>query len=57
MSKADVEEFEDEIRVGGFYRNNARVIKAVSKMILEQINGLLDFIYSLSFEDARKALL
>jgi endonuclease III len=49
MSKADVEEFEDEIRVGGFYRNNARVIKAVSKMILEQINGLLDFIYSLSF--------
>ena len=57
LSKAKVEEVEDAIRVGGLYRNKARVIKAISQMILEQHNGSLDFIYSLSFEDARKTLL
>jgi endonuclease III len=57
LSKADVEDIEDAIRVGGLYRNKARVIKAVSHTILEQYDGSLDFIYSLPFEEARKALL
>jgi endonuclease-3 len=57
LSKADVEDIEDAIRVGGLYRNKARVIKAVSRMILKQHNGSLDFIYSLPFEEARKTLL
>jgi endonuclease-3 len=57
LSEAKVEEVENAIRVGGLYRNKARVIKAISHMILEQHNGSLDFIYSLSFEDARKTLL
>ncbi len=57
LSKAKVEDVEDAIRVGGLYRNKARVIKAISNMILEQHKGSLDFIYSLPFEDARKTLL
>jgi endonuclease-3 len=57
LSKADVEDIEDAIRVGGLYRNKARVIKAVSRKVLEQHDGSLDFIYSLPLEEARKILL
>jgi len=57
LSKTDVKEFEETIWVGGLYRNKAKVIKAISNLILEQHNGTLDFIYSLPFEDARSTLL
>jgi len=57
LAKASVEEIEDAIRVGGLYRNKSRVIKAISRMILEKFNGSLDFIYSLPLEEARKILL
>ena len=57
MSKADVKDLEEAIRVGGLYRNKARVIKAVSNRIREQHNGSLDYIYSLPFKDARKMIL
>jgi endonuclease-3 len=57
LSKAEIAEIEDAIKVGGLYRNKARVIKTVSQMVLEQHEGSLDFVYSLPFEDARKALL
>ncbi|MFQ5836607.1 MAG: endonuclease III domain-containing protein [Candidatus Bathyarchaeia archaeon] len=57
LAKASVEEIENAIRVGGLYRNKSRVIKALSRVILEQFNGSLDFIYSLPLEEARKILL
>ena len=57
LSKAEIADVEDAIRVGGLYRNKAKVIKTISQMILEQHKGSLDFIYSLPFEDSRKALL
>ena len=57
LAKARVEEIENAIRVGGLYRNKSRVIKALSRVILEQFNGSLDFIYSLPLEEARKILL
>jgi len=57
LSKASIEEIENAIRVGGLYRNKSRVIKAISRVILEQFNGSLDFIYSLPLEKARKILL
>jgi len=57
LAKASVEEIEEAIRVGGLYRNKSRVIKAISRMILEQFNGSLDFIHSLTLEEARKILL
>jgi len=57
LAKASVEEIEKAIRVGGLYRNKSKVIKAISRVILEQFNGSLDFIYSLPFDEARKILL
>lgn len=57
LSKAEITDIEDAIKVGGLYRKKARVIKTVAKMILEQHEGSLDFVYSLPFADARKALL
>jgi len=57
LAKASVEEIEDAIRVGGLYRNKSRAIKTISRMILEQFNGSLGFIYSLPLEKARKILL
>jgi endonuclease-3 len=57
LAKASVEEIEDAVRVGGLYRNKSKVIKAISRVILEQFNGSLDFIYSLPLEEARKILL
>jgi len=57
LAKASVEEIEKAIRVGGLYRNKSRVIKAISRVILEQFKGSLDFIHSLPLEEARKILL
>ncbi len=57
LAKASVEEIENAIRVGGLYRNKSRVIKAISRVVLEQSNGSLDFVYSLPLEEARRILL
>jgi endonuclease-3 len=57
LAKASLEEIERAIRVGGLYRNKSRVIKAISRVILEQFNGSLDFIHSLPLDEARKILL
>ncbi len=57
LAEASVEEIENAIRVGGLYRNKSRVIKAISRVILDQFNGSLDFIYSLPLEKARRILL
>jgi len=57
LAKVSVEEIEEAIRVGGLYRNKSRAIKTISRVISEQFNGSLDFIYSLDLEKARKILL
>jgi len=57
LAKVSVEEIEDAIRVAGLYRNKSRVIKELSRVILEDFNGSLDFIYSMPLEEARKTLL
>jgi len=57
LAKASLEEIEKAIKVGGLYRNKSRVIKAISRIILEQFNGSLDFIHALPFDEARKILL
>jgi endonuclease-3 len=57
LANAGVEEIENAIRVGGLYRNKSRVIKAISREVLEKFNGSLDFIHSLPLEEARKILL
>ncbi len=57
LVNASVREIENAIGVGGLYRNKAKVIKTISRMILEHFNGSLDFIYSSSLEESRKILL
>jgi endonuclease-3 len=57
LSDAEIADIENAIKVGGLYRNKARVIKAISHIILEKLEGSLDFVYSLPLEEARKTLL
>ncbi len=57
LAEADVKEIEDAIRVAGLYRNKSKVIRNLSRRILKQFNGYLDFIYSTPFEEARKILM
>ena len=57
LAKASVEKIENAIRVGGLYKNKSRVIKTISRMVLEKFNGSLDFVYSLPLEKARRTLL
>jgi len=57
LADARVEEIEAAIRVAGLYRNKSRVIKELSRMILEKFDGSLDFIHSLPLKEARKTLM
>jgi endonuclease-3 len=57
LAGARVEEIEAAIRVAGLYRNKSKVIKELSRLILEKFGGSLDFIYSLPLEEARKTLI
>lgn len=57
LAGARVEEIEEAIRVAGLYRNKSKVIKELSRLILEKFGGSLDFIHSLPLEEARKTLI
>lgn len=57
LAKAETSEIEECLKVAGLYRNKAKVIKKVSKIILEKFNGNLKPILAMPFEDARKTLL
>lgn len=57
LASARVEEIEAAIRVAGLYRNKSKVIKELSRLILEKFGGSLNFIHSLPLEEARKTLI
>jgi endonuclease-3 len=57
LAEAETAEIEDALRVAGLYRNKARVIKEVSSIILKEFRGSLDFVFSLSLDEARENLL
>ncbi len=57
LSKADVTEIEEALRVAGLYHNKARVIKKLSSIILEDFADSLDFIFKMPLEQARERLL
>jgi endonuclease-3 len=57
LAKADEKDLQDALRVAGLFRNKAKTIKRVSKIILEEFNGSIDFIHSMPLEEARKRLL
>ncbi|MDH5447786.1 MAG: endonuclease III [Candidatus Bathyarchaeota archaeon] len=57
LSKADVEEVEEALKVAGLYRNKSKVIKKLSRIVLEDFGGSLNFIFGTSLEQAREKLL
>jgi endonuclease-3 len=57
LANADVKEVKEALRIAGLYRNKTETIRKVSKIVLREFNGSLDFIYSLPLEDARKSLM
>ena len=57
LAKANLEDIEEAIRVAGLYRNKSKAIKSLSRVVLDQCDGRLDFIYSSPLEDARHRLM
>lgn len=57
LANTKTEQIERCLKVAGLYKNKARTIKQVSKIILDQYNGSLKTILSLPLEEARKTLL
>ncbi|MCW4047443.1 MAG: endonuclease III [Candidatus Bathyarchaeota archaeon] len=57
LANAETSQIEDCLRVGGLYKNKARTIKQVSRIILEKFHGSLQPVLSLPLEEARKALM
>jgi endonuclease-3 len=54
---AETGQIERCLKTAGLYRNKARTIKHVSKIIIDKFNGDLDRVLSLSFEEARGVLM
>ena len=57
LAEVDIKEIEEALFVAGLYRNKSRIIKKVSRMIVQELNGSLDFIYSEPLGEARKKLI
>jgi endonuclease-3 len=57
LANAETSQIEESLRVGGLYRNKAKAIKQVSRVILEKFHGSLQPILSLPLEDARKTFI
>ena len=57
LTKAQTSEIEQCLKIAGLYKNKAKSIKQVSKIIREEFHGTLEPILSLPLEDARKTLL
>lgn len=57
LSKTDVEEIEETLKVAGLYRNKSKVIKKLSSIVLEDFGGSLNFIFKTPLEKAREKLL
>lgn len=57
LAKAEKTRIEECLRTAGLYRNKARLIKEISRIILEKFGGSLKPILSMPFEEARKTLM
>ena len=57
LSKAETSKLEACLHIGGLYKNKAKTIKKVSKIVLEKFGGSLEPILSLPLDEARKMLL
>ncbi len=57
LANAEKTEIEECLKTAGLYKNKAKVIKEVSRMILEKFGGSLKPILTMPFEEARKVLM
>jgi endonuclease-3 len=57
LAKADLRKVEGCLRTGGLFRQKARAIKEVSKILIQEWKGSMASILSLPIEDARRELL
>jgi endonuclease-3 len=57
LANAETHKIENALKVGGLYRNKAKIIKQVSKLILEKYEGDLKRILSLPLDEARRTLM
>jgi endonuclease-3 len=57
LAKAETSQIEESLKTAGLYRNKAKTIKQVSKIILESFHDSLQPILSLPLEEARKTLM
>jgi endonuclease-3 len=57
LANAEIRQIEECLKVAGLYRNKAKAIRQISKIILEEYHGDLKHILSLPFEKARETLL
>jgi endonuclease-3 len=57
LANAEKTKIEECLKVAGLYRNKAKTIKQVSKIITKDFQGDLIQVLSMSFEEARKTLL
>lgn len=57
LANGEKGKIEECLQVAGLYRNKAKTVKQVSKIIIENFQGDLTQVLSLPFEEARKALL
>ena len=56
LSKAETNEIEACLHIGGLYKSKAKTIKNISKIILKKFDSSLETILSLPLDDARKTL-
>ena len=57
LAQAENSQIEENLRTAGLYRNKAKIIKQVSRIILERFHGSVQPILSLPIEEARKTLM
>jgi endonuclease-3 len=57
LAEAKTSQIEEALKTGGLYRNKAKTIKRVSRIILERFHGSLQPVLSLPLEEARKTLM
>jgi endonuclease-3 len=57
LANAETSQIEECLRVGGLYKNKAKTIRQVSRIILEKFHGSLQPILSLPIDEARSVLM
>jgi endonuclease-3 len=57
LANAETSQIEESLKTAGLYRNKAKTIKQVSRIILEKFHGSLQPILSLPLEEARKTFI